>query len=157
MAVARCVFPSPLEPIKIIFVFVSMNLKLFKSAICSLFTDGWYKKSKSLNVLMYGKCDVVILIFFALSARNSISAFVSSSKESTRDVLFFVDLSITFGRISSILVSASSSMLFFNTLKLVIYLKIPFCNSCNFIIGKPSQRATSCNFHIVLMIEICNL
>ena len=103
---------------------------------------------------MYGKCDVVILIFFALSARNSISAFVSSSKESTRDVLFFVDLSITFGRISSILVSASSSMLFFNTLKLVIYLKIPFCNSCNFIIGKPSQRATSCNFHIVLMIEI---
>ena len=47
MAVARCVFPTPLEPIKIIFVFVSMNLKLFKSAICSLFTDGWYKKSKN--------------------------------------------------------------------------------------------------------------
>lgn len=32
MAVARCVFPTPLEPIKIIFVFVSMNLKLVKSA-----------------------------------------------------------------------------------------------------------------------------
>ena len=25
MAVARCVFPTPLEPIKIMFVFVSMN------------------------------------------------------------------------------------------------------------------------------------
>lgn len=35
MAVARCVFPTPLEPIKIMFVLVSMKRRLVKSAICS--------------------------------------------------------------------------------------------------------------------------
>ena len=91
-----------------------------------------------LKVLIYGKCDVTIFIFFALSALNSISALVNSSSESKSEVWFFVDLSITFGKISSILVSESSSILFLNTLKFVIYFKVPFCNSGNFIIGKPS-------------------
>lgn len=57
--VAKCVFPTPGLPTKIIFSLFSINLKFLKSNIYSLFNVGWNEKSKSSNVFKNGNPAVL--------------------------------------------------------------------------------------------------